>query len=63
VEFNKKGDSAYVQMKDGEAWKRTWIKTGLSDGINLEVLGGIDASTELKGAKKEDEEDNKVTMD
>ena len=55
VEFNKKGDSAFVQVKDGEGWKRTWIKTGLSDGINLEVLSGVDASTELKGAKKEEE--------
>ena len=55
VEFNKQGDSAFVQVKDGEGWKRTWIKTGLSDGINLEVLSGVDASTELKGAKKEEE--------
>jgi HlyD family secretion protein len=54
VEFNKKGDSAFVQVKDGEDWKRTFIRTGLSDGINLEVLGGIDAGTELKGARKED---------
>jgi HlyD family secretion protein len=54
VEFNTKGDSAYVQVKDGEGWKKTHIKTGLSDGLNLEVLGGIDASTELKGAKKEE---------
>jgi HlyD family secretion protein len=54
VEFNKKGDSAFVQVKDGEGWKRTWIRTGLSDGINLELLGGIKADTELKGAKKED---------
>lgn len=62
VEFNKKGDSAFVQVKDGEGWKRTWIKTGLSDGINLEVLSGVDASTELKGAKKE-EEKMEVTVD
>jgi HlyD family secretion protein len=55
VEFNKKGDSAFVQVKDGEGWKRTLIRTGLSDGINLEVLGGVDATTELKGAKKEEE--------
>ncbi len=54
VEFNTKGDSAYVQVKDGEGWKKTHIKTGLSDGINLEVLSGVDAKTELKGAKKEE---------
>lgn len=52
VEFNAKGDSAFVQVKDGEAWKKTYIRTGLSDGINLEVLEGIDADTKLRGAKK-----------
>ncbi len=62
VEFNKAGDSAFVQVRNGEGWKRTWIRTGLSDGINLEVLGGIDATTELKGAKKEDTEDTQVSV-
>lgn len=52
VEFNTKGDSAFVQVKDGEGWKKTYIKTGLSDGINLEVLDGVEPTTELKGAKK-----------
>jgi HlyD family secretion protein len=52
VEFNTKGDSAWVQVKDGEGWKRTWIRTGLSDGINIEVREGVDANTELKGVKK-----------
>jgi len=42
-----------VQVKNGEDWKRTYIRTGLSDGINLEVLEGVSADTELKGAKKE----------
>jgi HlyD family secretion protein len=53
VEFNVTGDSAFVQVKNGEEWKRTYIRTGLSDGINLEVLEGVSADTELKGAKKE----------
>ncbi|MBV6403752.1 MAG: efflux RND transporter periplasmic adaptor subunit [Flavobacteriales bacterium] len=60
VEFNDKGDSAFVFVrKPGgqgeEAWQRTYIRTGLSDGINLEVLDGVDANTELKGAKVEPE--------
>jgi HlyD family secretion protein len=63
VEFNAKGDSAFVQVKDGEAWKRTYIKTGLSDGINLEVLEGVTKDTELKGAKKEEELSMSVTVD
>jgi HlyD family secretion protein len=53
VEFNEKGDSAFVQVKTGEDWKKTYIKTGLSDGINLEVLEGVGPETELKGAKVE----------
>lgn len=55
VTFNTKGDSAFVEVKNGEGWKKTHIKTGLSDGINLEVLEGVDATIELKGAKKEEE--------
>lgn len=52
VEFNSKGDSAWVQVKDGEGWKKTFIRTGLSDGINIEVKEGVDKDSELKGAKK-----------
>jgi len=55
VTFNSKGDSAFVEVKNGEGWKKTWIKTGLSDGINLEIVSGVDATTELKGAKKQAE--------
>jgi len=59
VTFNNKGDSAFVFVKNpagtgDDAWKKTYVQTGLSDGINLEVLNGIDAATELKGAKKEE---------
>ncbi len=61
VTFNTKGDSAFVEVKNGKEWTKTHIKTGLSDGINLEVLGGIDASTELKGSKKEPEGDMKMS--
>jgi HlyD family secretion protein len=55
-----------VEVKNGEdGWKKTYIKTGLSDGINLEVVDGVDASTELKGAKKmeEGEMEASVTVD
>ena len=62
VTFNNKGDSAFVFVKNpegkgDEAWTKTLIKTGLSDGINLEVLSGIEATTDLKGAKKEEKKD------
>lgn len=63
VEFNAKGDSAFVQVKNGEEWKRTWIKSGLSDGINLEVIEGVDAGAELRGAKKEAGSGVQVSID
>ncbi len=63
VEFNAKGDSAFVKVKDGKDWKRTWIKTGLSDGINLQVLEGVGEGTELRGARKEEEKKKEVSID
>ncbi len=57
VTFNLKGDSAFVDVKDGEGWKKTYIKTGLSDGLDIEVLEGVTMDTELKGLKKEEEEE------
>ena len=62
VEFNAKGDSAFVNVKNGEEWKKTQIKTGLSDGINLEITDGVDAKADLKGAKKEEEADVKMEV-
>lgn len=57
VTFNMKGDSAFVDVKNGEGWKKTYIKTGLSDGLDIEVLEGITMETELKGLKKDEEEE------
>lgn len=57
VQFSPKGDSAFVMVKNGEDWDKTYIETGLSDGIYLEVKEGITAETDLKGAvKTEDDE-------
>jgi HlyD family secretion protein len=51
------GDSAYVEVEtSNQVFNKTYIKTGLSDGINIEVLDGIDKKTKLKGNKKEDAE-------
>ncbi len=52
ITYNDKGDSAFVDVKNGNGWKKTYVKTGLSDGVNIEVLGGIGDTTSLKGAKK-----------
>lgn len=55
ITFNKTGDSAFVQVKSGEEWEKTYVKTGLSDGINIEVIEGISDSSEIKGAVKRKE--------
>ncbi len=49
INFNAKGDSAFVQVKNGPEWKKTYVKTGLSDGVNIQVLEGITDTTSLKG--------------
>ncbi|MBL7953453.1 MAG: efflux RND transporter periplasmic adaptor subunit, partial [Flavobacteriales bacterium] len=45
---------AFVDVKEGEGWKKTYIKTGLSDGLDIEVLEGITMDTEIKGLKKDE---------
>ena len=56
IAFSPKGDSAFVEVKNKNAWDKTYIKTGLSDGVNIELLGGISDTTSLKGALKVVEE-------
>lgn len=51
-------DSAFVYVltaeKPKQEFKRTYIKTGVSDGINVQVLeGDITAETSLRGNKQE----------
>lgn len=43
-----KGDSTFVEIKTGEnQFEKRLIKTGLSDGINIEVMG-LDTTTTIK---------------
>lgn len=63
VEFNTKGDSAWVRMRDGDGWKKTQVRTGLSDGIHIEVLHGVTADTELRGVKKVEVKKEVVEVD
>ena len=51
IEFNK--DTATVQVlktKKPQTFEKRIIKTGLSDGINIEVLSGLKKSEKLRGA-------------
>jgi len=59
VEF--KGDTAYIEIeKESQKFERKLIKTGISDGINIEVLEGADEKTRIKGQEKKKEEAPKV---
>ena len=44
-------DSVYVEVETGvQEFDKVIVETGLSDGINIEILSGIDANTLIKGA-------------
>ena len=47
-----KGDSTFVYKSIGKEYERVAIKTGISDGINIEVKEGISQGDMLRGAKK-----------
>jgi HlyD family secretion protein len=43
------GDSAYVELKTGDGeFEKRYVKTGLSDGINIELIEGVEKEDELK---------------
>lgn len=43
------GDTAYVEVETGEQqFEKRIIKTGLSDGINIQVISGIDENDKIK---------------
>lgn len=46
------GNEVFVHVETGpQQFERTPIQVGLSDGIHIQVLDGIDASTALRGAR------------
>jgi HlyD family secretion protein len=57
IMFNKDGDSAYVEIETQtpQIFEKRFIKTGLSDGVNIEVKEGIKIKDKIKGPKKEDD--------
>jgi HlyD family secretion protein len=36
-----RNDSTFVEVLEKDKFKRRWIETGISDGINMEVLSNI----------------------
>jgi HlyD family secretion protein len=48
------GEQRFVEVETTpQTFKKQYITTGLSDGINIEVLSGIDKNARLKGAVQE----------
>ena len=55
IKFEKEGDSAYVEVEiQPQVFEKRYIKTGLSDGVNIEIKEGIKKEDKLKGAKVEE---------
>lgn len=62
MQFDKKTDKPYVEVKNGDKFDRKDIEIGISDGINVEILSGITIDDEVKiwnklADKSEDEEE------
>ena len=49
VEFA--GDSTFVYVKADKDYTRKLITTGLSDGLNIEILSGISENEVVRGSK------------
>lgn len=46
-------DKPFVEVKQkNNAYKKVYLKTGLSDGINIEILDGVKSGDEMKGNEK-----------
>ena len=59
-----KNDSTFVEVETSEQkFEKRFIKTGLSDGINIEVLEGITKDDKLKGEKRKKIEEIKEKKD
>lgn len=58
------GDSTFVEVETSpQEFEKVAIKTGISDGINVELLSGIDEQTKVKNPNpiREDEKKEKTT--
>lgn len=56
LKFEKEGDSAYVEIETTpQVFEKRYIKTGLSDGVNIEVKEGLEIKDKLKGQQQQEE--------
>ena len=64
LQFDKKSEKPYVEVQiNDQKFERRDIKTGISDGINVEIISGITIEDNIKvwnqteEEKKEDEDE------
>ena len=56
LKFEKDTDSSFVEVEtQPQLFEKRFVKTGLSDGINIEVISGLMLEDKIKAGKKEDE--------
>lgn len=56
------GDSAFVDMeRASQKFVKTYVKTGLSDGINIEIQGGIEPGSKVKNPNVTNENQESTT--
>ncbi|MBN2612530.1 MAG: efflux RND transporter periplasmic adaptor subunit [Bacteroidales bacterium] len=54
LKFEEKSDSAYVEVEtQPQVFEKRFVSTGLSDGINIEILSGVTEKDKLKAGKAE----------
>ncbi|MFK7812255.1 MAG: efflux RND transporter periplasmic adaptor subunit [Maribacter sp.] len=73
LQFDKKTSMPYVEVSVGDQkWERKDIETGISDGVNIEIISGITESDEvkqwnktepIKKGEEEGEDDNEESED
>jgi HlyD family secretion protein len=52
VKFEKGNDTSYVEVETKpQVFEKRYIKTGLSDGINIEILSGLKKTDKIKGGE------------
>ena len=60
LKFEKDTDSSFVEVEtQPQLFEKRYVKTGLSDGINIEVLSGLTMEDKIKAGKKENEKNKK----
>lgn len=47
IQYDEKG-SPFVEIKNGENWEKKNVRLGASDGVNVEILGGLKEGDEVK---------------